>query len=227
MESGALVKRGAGGYAKNLELAATWYRKSAEQGHSGAMSNFAMRLEDGYRGGSSFSGRTEDEVLAWLRKSAEAGETAGQLNLAVRLVDRGEEEEGMRWFKRAAVQGEPKAMVALGQAYEKGKGVAKDDKFARALYQRAADRGYIPAYIRLGKLFAARKRWPNALEWYMKGVVAGDADCMTAVARHYFAGWGVPVSNEKGEYWLEQAEAARSNHAAHMATGGAGRGGEL
>ena len=47
----------------------------------------------------------------------------------------------MHWYKLSVDKGEPKAMLALGQMYEKGVGMAVDLKQAQEYYKRSADHG--------------------------------------------------------------------------------------
>ena len=50
--------------------------------------------------------------------------------------------EGVRWARMAAAQGQPTAMALLGEAYEKGAGgVARSLDEARIWYRRARDGG--------------------------------------------------------------------------------------
>ena len=49
--------------------------------------------------------------------------------------------QAIRWYERAADQGEAMAMFNLGNLYRKGYGVSQDESKARALFRRAVDRG--------------------------------------------------------------------------------------
>lgn len=166
------------------------------------MNNYALLLEDGYDGGG--------DALTWFRRAAEAGETNAQLNLAARHAERAEHREAAKWNLQAAKQGVPKAMVLMGKALESGQGVRKDSVAAEKYYNRAADQGHGPAYRALGLLHAAAAQWAKSVQWHMKGAVAGDADCMAAIAEHYLEGRGVPASKEKALSWLRNALAVSS-----------------
>lgn len=72
-------------------------RRAAERGHSGAMNNLGVLLEE--RGETS-------EAEQWYRKAiAEDGDTDAVYNLGALLQDRGEEEEAEVWRRRAAGTG--------------------------------------------------------------------------------------------------------------------------
>merc|ERR1712204_114282 len=79
-------------------------------------------------------------------------------------------------------------------------------------YRKALEQGHVPANRALGSFHAAAERWPEALQWHKKGILAGDAECMAAIAEHYLEGRGVALSKEKAATWLERAlEASKAS----------------
>merc|ERR1711990_711052 len=95
--------------------------------------------------------------------------------------------------------------VLLGNALEAGRGVRKDAAAAEKYYARAVERGHVPANRALALLHGASGRLADSLQWHMKGAMAGDAECMAAIAEHYLTGRGVPTSRDKGKDWLDRA----------------------
>ena len=49
--------------------------------------------------------------------------------------------EAVKWYQKAADQGDAEAQMNLGLMYENGEGVEQDDKEAVKWYQKAADQG--------------------------------------------------------------------------------------
>ncbi len=63
--------------------------------------------------------------------------------------------EAVRWYTKAAHQGEAAAQNNLGGMYLRGLGVAQSDQEAFRWYQRAAGGGYLPAQNNLGFMYAS------------------------------------------------------------------------
>ena len=62
--------------------------------------------------------------------------------------------EAMKWFRKAADQGDPEAQYALGVMYKNGRGVPRDDAEAIKWYRKAADQGNADAQNALTTLTA-------------------------------------------------------------------------
>ena len=56
--------------------------------------------------------------------------------------------EALRWYERAAQQMHPRALKALGEMYEKGKGVEKNLVKAYACLSLASERGIPSLYLK-------------------------------------------------------------------------------
>jgi|JI10StandDraft_1071094.scaffolds.fasta_scaffold66803_4 TPR repeat protein len=93
-----------------LDQAAHWYRKAADQNHRLAQFNLGQMFAHG-------QGRPQDDVTAvhWIRRSAEGGDAGAQFNLGSRyhrhsvgtdLLDHAESRiEAYKWYHLAAGQG--------------------------------------------------------------------------------------------------------------------------
>jgi TPR repeat protein len=70
-----------------------------------------------------------------------------------KAYDRKEYAEAMRWFRKAADQGDAYAQANIGLLYENGLSVAQDYAEAMRWYRKAADQGnaYAQNYIRMLK----------------------------------------------------------------------------
>jgi TPR repeat protein len=94
----------------NLEHAAHWYRKAADQDHALAQFNLGIMFARG-------QGLRQDDTSAvmWIRRSAEGGDAGAQFNLGTRYhrssMDRNQMDcvescvEAYKWFRLAADQG--------------------------------------------------------------------------------------------------------------------------
>ena len=61
-------------------------------------------------------------------------------------------EEAVKWYRKAAEQGNSRAQYELGYCYIKGKGVAQDRNEAIKWYRKAAAQGNASAELRLKEL---------------------------------------------------------------------------
>lgn len=77
-----------------------------------------------------------DKNLEWRRlftpeyyqELAEAGNVTEQINMAILMDQSHKFEEGFKWWKRAADQGNASAQTILGSKYQDGTAVAKDEE---------------------------------------------------------------------------------------------------
>jgi TPR repeat protein len=56
----------------------------------------------------------------------------------------------MRWYRKAADQGNAAGQAKVGWSYEHGEGVAQDYNEAMRWYRKAADQGNVPAQFNCG-----------------------------------------------------------------------------
>ena len=61
--------------------------------------------------------------------------------------------EAVKWYLKAAKQGNAKSQFNLGAMYENGKGVSKNDAEAARWYRRATEQGLAEAQYNLGVLY--------------------------------------------------------------------------
>ena len=81
-------------------------------------------------------------AMAALRAPARAGHAPSQSLLAF-MLDRGDfVDEAAALYRQAAAQDDPEALYALANFHLTGRGVAKDEKQALALFSKAAELGH-------------------------------------------------------------------------------------
>jgi len=115
---------------------------------------------------------------------------AGNLPLAVRE------------FRTAAETGDANCQYNLALMYERGIGVAKDEKEARVWYRKAAEQGNSNAQFNLRVLYenghGGGVDFAQANQWYRKAAVQGDALAIGNLGMLYIRGDGVKVDKVAG-----------------------------
>ena len=61
--------------------------------------------------------------------------------------------EGIKWYRKAAEQGNPEAQIRLGRCYLKGVGVPYDSAEGIKWYRKAAEQGNSYAQVKLGGFY--------------------------------------------------------------------------
>lgn len=124
--------------------AVDWYRKGTENGVSRA----AVGLVELYDQGKVLVGKSKQEnwkeAVEYFQRLADAGNPAAQYVMAQDYREgwlglHRDLNRAFELFRKAAGQGWPRAMLALGDSYLKGMGVAKDRVEAANWFRKAAD----------------------------------------------------------------------------------------
>ena len=173
--------------------------------------------------------------FAFFKQAAEAGSIEAMTTLGLAyLYGEGtpaNAASGLYWLRRAADKDDPRAMNALGEAYERRVGVTRDsDYLAAQRYRAAADLGHAEAMRNLATLYRDGRGVEGsasaALEWYVKSARAGIVDAMVDVGRMHEEGQAVPPDMEIAMCWYRAAaDAGSAEGRAILAAmdGGAGR----
>ena len=119
---------------KDAEKSVHWYQKSAEQGYAPAEYVVCMNRAN----------HDENEVDRCMWRAAENGVSGVQFWFGVAFEEHlwfgvTDEQEALKWFKRAAEGGDPDAEVELGDHYQDGDGVEQDYALAAEWYRKAAE----------------------------------------------------------------------------------------
>lgn len=123
------------------------WRPLAERGDPDAQFN----LGQAYRLG---RGVPLDLAMAksWFEKAADTGHIDAETTLGLLLFQNGDRAAGLKWLRRAAEEGEPRALLVYGTALYNGEGVAEDRVLGYAYVSRAAGQGLAPAKDTLAQL---------------------------------------------------------------------------
>jgi uncharacterized protein len=155
--------------------------------------------------------------------AANLGSIQAMAHLARAYRRKGDYNEALRWFEKAASAGSAMGITGLGFLYERGDGVAQDLTKARELWEKAAAMGNTLAMANLGGIFAGGRGvpqdYPRAREWYEKGAQKDNAMAMVALGTLYRDGKGVPQDYAKARSLFEMAVATSDFSGAMYALG--------
>ena len=217
------------GVDEDYAEAEKWCRKAAEQGNAEAQ----CRLGNCYYLG---FGVNEDpeEAIKWYRKAAEQGNAEVQCQLgdsyggfeilfnnklALHSVEvpppvpcpfcHTDYAEAVKWYRKAAEQGDDKAQFMLGSFYYLGFGVNEDPEEAIKWYRKAAEQGYTRAQYKLGDCyclgFGVNEDPEEAAKWYRKAAEQGYTGAQYKLGDCYYLGFGVNEDPEEAIKWYEKA----------------------
>ncbi len=151
------------GVEQNFGVAASSYRKAAEQGNALAVNYY--------------------------RKAADKGRKVAQSNLAT-LYENGSGvpqsyADAMKWHSKAAAQDYARSMSAIGYYYEKGHGVAQSHREALSWYRKSAVLGYAEGQYNVGTMYyngnGATKSRELAIVWIKKAAAQDYAKAKKAL----------------------------------------------
>jgi TPR repeat protein len=128
----------------------------------------------------------------------------------------------VRWFQKAAEQGNADAQIMLGNLYGNGRGVPLDYEAAVSWWRKAAEQGDASAQDALGSMYGNGQGVPldyeAALSWYRKAAEQGNASAQYALGSMYGNGQGVPLDYKAAASWYWKA-ADQGNADAQYALG--------
>jgi len=118
-----------------------------------------------------------------------------------------DEKEALKWFLKAAEQGNADAQRNIGFWYHLGRGgVPQDEKEALKWYLKSAEQGNAKAQCSLGGMFADGKGVPKdygeAVKWYLKAAENGDAIALFNIGIMLEEGQVVPKNNLQAYFWF-------------------------
>ena len=161
--------------ARDEVEAVKWWRKAADQGYAMALINLISMGADSPKGGV-----TQEEVAERkkaLRKFAEHGDPKAQYLLGFITEDR---VEAVKWFRKAADQGDEEAALALWGAYQDGGGVLKNPAEGIKWLRKAAELNSNLAQLTLAQNYeygyGVIKDLVEAHAWYNIAGATGEFD---------------------------------------------------
>lgn len=152
---------------------------------------------------------TIDPLLAdrQMRAAADLGHVPAMLRLSELLEADGQFEEAVRWFRKAAENGSPRAAAHLGRLYRDGKGVGKDNvQSVRWLRQAvAADDPVGQLHLAYAYAFGwgVTKDMRTAREWFLKSARQGNSEAQFKYGLMAYNGWTVKQNYKTAYGWMK------------------------
>jgi TPR repeat protein len=120
-----------------------------------------------------------------------------------------QEKPDLEALQKRATGGDAEAQIALGLAYDEGRGVKQDREKAAVWFAKAAAQGVAEAQFNLGIMYAAgvgvAKDEAKAIEWLDKAATQGLVDAQFNLANMYASGRGTAKNFTKALEWYEKA----------------------
>jgi TPR repeat protein len=153
-------------------------------------------------------------AIHWYRKAAELNNAEAQTRLAYLLDNSEENDEAIKWYQKAVVQGYAEAFYGLGIMYAAGEGVKPDEAKAFDLFAQAATKGHAPSIRALAVTYEKGDLgqpidYELAVEWLQAGVEVNDPWAITRLARAYQRGeLGLRIDNKQASQLLQKLPAS-------------------
>jgi TPR repeat protein len=148
-----------------------------------------------------------ERALAGARAKATAGDAVAQFSLgSILYYGTPETVEAIEWIRQAAAQRYAPAEFQMGQLYDFGFGVARDDVQALGWYRKAAEHGsaagkrVVGDFYKNGRAVAADAA--EAARWYRQGADGDDLRAQYQLGQLYFDGTGVARDYASAYVWF-------------------------
>jgi TPR repeat protein len=158
--------------------------------------------------------------LAEIRAKAEQGDATAQSKIGDAFLSgmfgvTQDYVEAVKWYRKAAEQGQAAGQCSLGICYQGGLGVAKNEEEAVKLYRKAAEQNFAFAQYNLsvcyGSGLGVTKDGLEAAKWCRKAAENNNANAQYNLGIYYATGEGVAKDEAEAFKWLHKA--AEQNHA--------------
>lgn len=130
--------------------------------------------------------------------------------------------EALKWYRKAAEQGNAAAQNNIGVMYQYGRGVKQDYNEAVGWYRRSAEKGNTTAQNNIGSMYehgyGVSKNYMEALNWYRRAAEQGDATAQNNIGAIYEYGHSVIQNYTNALEWYQRS-ADQGNISAYMSLG--------
>ena len=167
------------GMPRDPKAAFAWFSVAANAGHLPAINMVGRCHQNGW-------GTKPDRALALthFQKAAERGHSWSQFNLGDMLLRAGDRVSALVWLRRAARQGNAKAMNILGMACEQGWEQPASASAALGWYHEAAKRGDFRAQFNVATILLQSGRIDEAAIWFSAALRSENPDITAASLLH-------------------------------------------
>ena len=187
------------GVPKNYAAAVRWYTKAADQGNADGQAALASERR-----------RCSVTLVHQSRRSGQCKGPVGSCSLY--HLGQGvpqDDAEAVRWWKKAAEQGDVTAEGNLGTAYGLGMGVPKDNAESVRWHTKAAENGNAASQFSLGMFYLQGAGVPKdeaeGVKWLRKSAEQGNADGEFWLGAAYYSGRGVAKDTAEALRWYRKA----------------------
>ena len=156
-------------------------------------------------------------MLSEALQSADSGDISAISNLGFMYVKgigiEKNEEEGVKWYRKAAELGHLTSQFNLGVIYAKSRSVEQNYAESLKWYKMAAEQGDLTAQATLGTMDAkgiGLSDDESALHWYMEAASRGDVNAQYNLGNIYAKGIGADLDESEAFRWYQKA--AEQNH---------------
>jgi TPR repeat protein len=158
------------------------------------------------------------DMLSTTLQAADSGDISAISNLGFMYVKgigiEKNEENGVKWYRKAAELGHLTSQFNLGVMYAKGRGIEQNYVESLKWYKMAAEQGDLTAQATIGTMYAkgigCQKDNESALHWYQKAASRGDVTAQYNLGNIYAKGIGADLDESEAFHWYQKA--AEQNH---------------
>ncbi|RAL53303.1 hypothetical protein DM860_006975 [Cuscuta australis] len=167
------------------------------------------------------------KALDCFLKGAARGSTLSMVDAGLLYWEMGRKEEGIDWYRKAAVLGDPTGQCNLGICFLQGE-TSKWEEGVKWLY-KACVAGHVRAQYQIALCFhqgrGVHKNFQEAAKWYLKAAEGGYVRAMYNTSLCYSFGEGLAQSHKLGRKWMKKAAdrghcKAQFEHGLHLLSEG-------
>lgn len=191
---------------ENILKCEEWYEKAYRGGVYFAGNNLSLFYKNGEDG---LIPPQPEKAKDLYRIGAEGGHPLHQYWWAQELKERGEHQEAIEWYRRAAEGGDIESWYELGEYYNHGKHVQSDIPYALSCYEECLRRedDHVGSLNHIGEIYFYGEGIPQDYEkafWHLRRAYDLENFWGTdLLAQLYFNGWGVAQNYEETWKMLE------------------------
>jgi len=153
------------------------------------------------------------DMLSSTLQAADSGDVSAISSLGFMYVKgigiEKNEENGLKWYRKAAELGHLTSQFNLGVMYAKGRGVEQNYVESLKWYKMAAEQGDLTAQSTIGMMFAkgigCKKDSVAARTWYQKAASKGDVNSQYNLGNMYAKGIGTDIDEFEAFRWYQKA----------------------
>lgn len=119
----------------------------------------------------------------------------------------------VKWYEKAANQGNAAAQYNLGYCYVHGQGVKQDNEEAMKWFKSAAEQGQAEAQNLIGYCYFFEEYYIEAVNWFKKAANQGNTLALGNLGICYYEGKGVTRNHDEAfRYLYKSASSENTSH---------------